>query len=96
MYDVLRSRHAARTVLTELVVVGARLVLRRDVASLRGRVAGWRAGRGVPHRRRPATGLDRGITFTQSLRMRGDGFWQGLAAAPSGTDGDGRSVTPQA
>ncbi|MEX0152438.1 glycosyltransferase family 2 protein [Microbacterium sp. LMI1-1-1.1] len=96
VYDVLRSRHAARTVLTELVVVGARLVLRRDVASLRGRVAGWRAGRGVPHRRRPSTGLDRGITFTQSLRMRGDGFWQGLAAAPSGTDGDGRSVTPQA
>lgn len=96
VYDVLRSRHAARTILTELVVVGARLVLRRDLASLRGRVAGWRAGRGVPHRRRPATGLDRGITFAQSLRMRGDGFWTSLAAAPSGAEGNGRAFRPQA
>lgn len=93
VYDVLRSRHAARTILTELVVVGARLVLRRDIASLRGRIAGWRAGRGVPHRRRPQAGLDRGITFAQSLRMRGDGFWQALAAAPSAEDEDGRALT---
>lgn len=78
VYGVLRTRHAARALATELVVVTARLILRRDLDSLRGRLAGWRAAAGIPRRPRPRTGVDRRITFRRSLRMRGDAYWRDL------------------
>lgn len=78
IYGLLRTRRAARTLLVEAAVTLARLVLRRDVASLRGRIAGWRAGAGVPKRRIPATGLDADIDLRLSLRMRSDDYWASL------------------
>ncbi len=70
-YRVLRGRYAARALLTELLVVLGDLFLSRDLAALRGRVAGWRAARGMPPLRRPpAEALDSGIGFLQSLKLR--------------------------
>lgn len=75
VYGVLRTRQAARTLLVEAIVTVARLILRRDVASLRGRLAGWRAGAGVPKRTIPSDGVDNGIDLRRSLRMRSDDYW---------------------
>ncbi len=81
VYGVLRSRHALRALATEAIVVGARLLQRRDVDSVRGRLAGWRAAAHVPRRPRPLTGLDETVTFIQSLRMRSPGYWRDLASS---------------
>lgn len=75
VYGLLRTRRAARALLVEAVVTLARLVLRRDAASLRGRIAGWRAGAGVPTRAIPGEGLDEAIDLRRSLRMRSDDYW---------------------
>jgi N-acetylglucosaminyl-diphospho-decaprenol L-rhamnosyltransferase len=70
-YGVLRSRSAARTLATELLVSGADAALNRDVAALRGRVRGLRAARGLPRRPMPDRGVaEPGIDFVGSLRMR--------------------------
>ena len=69
-YGVLRSRTAARALATEAIVVAGDAAVSRDLAALRGRVAGWRAGRGAERRRTPASVLDPAITFTASLRLR--------------------------
>jgi N-acetylglucosaminyl-diphospho-decaprenol L-rhamnosyltransferase len=70
-YGVLRSRHAPRALLTEAVVVAADAAMSRDLAGLRGRLAGWRAARGRPRRPPPpAAAIDRSITFTRSLALR--------------------------
>jgi N-acetylglucosaminyl-diphospho-decaprenol L-rhamnosyltransferase len=42
-YGVLGTRHAARALVIEAIVVGAGLVRGRTLAHMRGRVAGWRA-----------------------------------------------------
>lgn len=76
VYRVLRTRHAPRALLTEAVVVAARLITRRDTASLRGRWAGWRAGRGVEPRTIPAYGIDSSISLRRSFRMRTDDYWR--------------------
>lgn len=80
-YGVLRSRYAARAVATEALVCLADLALSRDTASLRGRVAGWRAARDADPRPRTIPGLDEDIGFLTSMRMR----WGGVSAA--GEDG---------
>lgn len=70
-YGVLRGRAAPRTVLTEGVVVVADALMSRDLAALRGRIAGWRAA--SDHERRPsppAEAIDAGITFRSSLALR--------------------------
>jgi hypothetical protein len=75
-YGVLRGRAALRcaalrTVVTEGVVVAAEAPMAHDLAPLRGRVAGWRAG--ASYERRPwppAEAIDAGITFWGSLTLR--------------------------
>ena len=52
-YGVLRGRAAPRALLTELIVVAGDLVISRDAAALRGRLAGWRAARGGERRQAP-------------------------------------------
>jgi len=71
-YGVLRDRHAARAAVTEaIVVLGDALVYSHDLAALRGRVAGWRAARGLPqHAAPPCDAIDERITFLESLRLR--------------------------
>lgn len=71
-YGVLRSRHAPRTLLIEAVVVLGDLLISRDRSALLGRVAGWRAARGLPPRPSPpADVVDAGVSFRQSLALRG-------------------------
>jgi N-acetylglucosaminyl-diphospho-decaprenol L-rhamnosyltransferase len=70
-YGLLRRRTAARTLATEAVVVLGDLVISRDLAALRGRLAGWRAGRSRPRLELPpAECVDRDIGFRDSLAMR--------------------------
>jgi GT2 family glycosyltransferase len=70
-YGVLRSRFAPRTLLTETLVVSGDAVLARDLAALQGRLAGWRAARGMErHPRPPAEAIDATITFRDSLALR--------------------------
>jgi N-acetylglucosaminyl-diphospho-decaprenol L-rhamnosyltransferase len=73
-YGVLRSRAAARAIATEAVaVLGDALAFSHDLAAFRGRVAGWRAARGLPLTARPPReAIDDDITFLDSLRLRVD------------------------
>ncbi len=70
-YELLRGGAALRTVATETIVVLGDLVISRDLAALRGRIAGWRAACGrerlpLP----PAESIDRRIGFRDSLALR--------------------------
>jgi GT2 family glycosyltransferase len=69
-YGLLRSRAAARTVLTEALVAGGDAVMSRDLAAARGRVQGWRAARGLPSRAIPDQGIDRRIGLRTSIALR--------------------------
>jgi N-acetylglucosaminyl-diphospho-decaprenol L-rhamnosyltransferase len=70
-YGLLRGATAPRALATEAVVVLGDLVLSRDLAALRGRLAGWSAGRARPRLPSPpAECLDHGIGFRDSLAMR--------------------------
>jgi N-acetylglucosaminyl-diphospho-decaprenol L-rhamnosyltransferase len=70
-YGLLRGPRAARTVATETIVVFADTLISRDLAALRGRVAGWRAGGAHPQLTRPpARFIDSGIGFCESLVRR--------------------------
>lgn len=70
-YGVLRGRFAARTLLTEMLVVSADAVLSRDLLALRSRVAGWRAARGMQrHPRPPAEAIDSAISLRDSFELR--------------------------
>ncbi len=64
-----------RALAVEIVVSGARLVLRRDVLSLRGRWEGWRRGADAPRIALPLHAVDESIDLRKSLRMRGDNYW---------------------
>jgi GT2 family glycosyltransferase len=66
-YGVLRTHRALRALATEAVVIAGDLAISRDVASLRGRLSGWRAARGLPRHPLPQTPS---ISFGESLRMR--------------------------
>lgn len=74
-YGVLRSRWALRALVVEMVVSAARLVLRRDVLSLRGRWEGWRRGADAPRTALPLDAVDESIDLRLSMRMRGDRYW---------------------
>ena len=78
-YGLLRGRAALRTLGTETIVVLGDLVISHDLAALRGRIAGWRAGRGRPRLRLPADAVDRSIGFRDSLTQR----WRMYAPAGS-------------
>jgi N-acetylglucosaminyl-diphospho-decaprenol L-rhamnosyltransferase len=70
-YGVLRGRSAPRALATEGIVVLGDALMSRDVAALRGRIEGWRAGAG--HARRPSPpreAIDAEITFGDSLALR--------------------------
>jgi N-acetylglucosaminyl-diphospho-decaprenol L-rhamnosyltransferase len=72
-YGVMRSRAAVRALLAEAIVVAGDLLISRDTAALRGRIAGWRAGAAGPRRPMPASdAIDAGISFMDSLRLRRD------------------------
>ena len=70
-YGVLRNRVAPRALAAEAVVIVADAILSRDLAALRGRLAGWRAAAGKPvWPRPPSDALDPDIGFLESLRLR--------------------------
>lgn len=70
-YRVMRGRQAFRALLTEAIVVLADAAINRDFAALRGRLAGWRAARGLAAKPAPPVkAVDSGIGFNASLRMR--------------------------
>ncbi len=70
-YGLLRGRTAPRALATEAAVIVGDLVVSRDLAALKGRVAGWRGGRTAPRLPPPpADCLDRDIGFLASLAMR--------------------------
>jgi GT2 family glycosyltransferase len=70
-YGLLRGRGAARTLATEAIVVLADTLISRDLAALRGRLAGWRAGAARPRLRQPpARFIDSRIGFRESLVRR--------------------------
>lgn len=70
-YGVLRSPAAARTIVTEAIVILADAVLNRDGEALRGRLSGWRAARGLARRPwPPREALDARITLRRSLALR--------------------------
>jgi N-acetylglucosaminyl-diphospho-decaprenol L-rhamnosyltransferase len=70
-YGLVRTRVAPRLLATELLVAAGDTVLNRDLAAARGRVAGWRAARGLPKRPPPpAEAVDAAITLRESIRLR--------------------------
>lgn len=70
-YGLLRTRLAPQILLTEAMVVVADAFVSRDLAALRGRVSGWKAGRGMPrHAMPPADAIDASISLRDSLRLR--------------------------
>jgi N-acetylglucosaminyl-diphospho-decaprenol L-rhamnosyltransferase len=74
-YRVLRSRQAARALVTELIVVAQRLVRTGDPAALKGRIEGFLAGSRRPATTPPTVGLEHRIGFVESLRMRSARYW---------------------
>ncbi|MBM2821307.1 MAG: hypothetical protein HW413_53 [Thermoleophilia bacterium] len=75
-YGILRSRAGLRAVATEaIVVVADALIFSRDLAALRGRIAGWRAAHDSPRSPRPPVEvIDVRISFLDSLRLRFEVF----------------------
>jgi N-acetylglucosaminyl-diphospho-decaprenol L-rhamnosyltransferase len=70
-YGLLRGRAAPRTIATETAVVLADLAVSRDLAALRGRLSGWRAGAGAPRLSLPPDeAIDHTISFRDSLALR--------------------------
>jgi GT2 family glycosyltransferase len=70
-YGVMRSRVAPRTLLTEAIVVSGDLLMSRDLAAVRGRLAGWGAARGKRRLPRPpAEAIDTTISLRDSLALR--------------------------
>jgi GT2 family glycosyltransferase len=69
-YGVLRTRRAPRALAVEAIVVAGDLLISRDAEALRGRVHGWRAGRGLPRHAPPPRALAAPIGFAESLRLR--------------------------
>ena len=69
-YRVLHGRAALRALVTEAIVGAGDIVISRDVAALRGRLAGWRAASGLSPRTAPPAAIDAGIGFRASLSLR--------------------------
>jgi N-acetylglucosaminyl-diphospho-decaprenol L-rhamnosyltransferase len=70
-YGLLRSRAGFRTALTEAIVVAGDAVISRDLAALRGRLAGWRAAAGLPSRALPPeAAIDGSIGLREAINLR--------------------------
>jgi len=69
-YAVMRGRHAARALATEVAVAFGDAVISHDLAALSGRVAGWRSASGLTRRTAPADALDPDIGMRESLALR--------------------------
>ena len=70
-YGVMCRIIAARAILTEAIVVVADALTNRDLAALKGRLAGWRAANGLAKKALPPPqSVDIGIGFLESLRKR--------------------------
>jgi N-acetylglucosaminyl-diphospho-decaprenol L-rhamnosyltransferase len=69
-YGVLRGRHGPRALVTEAIAAGGDALLSRDLAALRGRLAGWRGAPCEGRHKPPAEGVDATIGFLASLRLR--------------------------
>jgi N-acetylglucosaminyl-diphospho-decaprenol L-rhamnosyltransferase len=70
-YGVLRGRTTPRALVTEAIVVLGDLAISRDLAALRGRLAGWRAaGRQPRLPRPPAEAIEPEIGLRDSLALR--------------------------
>jgi N-acetylglucosaminyl-diphospho-decaprenol L-rhamnosyltransferase len=70
-YGLLRGRTAMRTIATEASVVLADIAISRDLAALRGRLSGWRAGSPAPRLLPPPRdAVDHTITFRDSGALR--------------------------
>jgi N-acetylglucosaminyl-diphospho-decaprenol L-rhamnosyltransferase len=69
-YGLLRRRTVARALATEAIVVAGDLLISHDLAALRGRVAGFHAGRPRPRLPLPRECVDRQIGFLDSLALR--------------------------
>ncbi|MFZ1153598.1 MAG: glycosyltransferase family 2 protein [Solirubrobacteraceae bacterium] len=71
-YGVMRSKAAARALVTETIVVVADILLCRDLQAVRGRMEGWQAARGCErHRWPPSEAIDASISLRDSLALRG-------------------------
>ncbi len=71
-WGILRTRAAARTLFLEAAVAVGDLVASRDLAALSGRLAGWRAARGLERRELPRQALDPMGWRENMRRRRGD------------------------
>lgn len=70
-YGVLRGSAAPRALLTEAIVCVGDAVLSRDLEAIRGRLAGWRAARGMSRRPvPPARTVTHDLTLWASLQLR--------------------------
>ena len=82
-YGLLHGQAAARTLCTELIAVVGDMLISRDLAALRGRIAGWRAARTRPRLARPPLDcLDTSIGFRDSLAWRWQTHTLGSATQP--------------
>ena len=68
-WGVLRTRAAARALALESAAVVGDLLASRDFAALGGRLAGWRAARGLQRRRLPEEALDP-MGWRENVRRR--------------------------
>lgn len=69
-YGLLSSRYWLRTLVTELIVCAADLLLSRDFAASRGRLRGWKYGRFAPIKPSLKALTFSKITFFESLKLR--------------------------
>jgi N-acetylglucosaminyl-diphospho-decaprenol L-rhamnosyltransferase len=95
-YGVLRTRAAPRALLAEAIVVAGDTVIGRDLAAIKGRVAGWRAAGARPRLPMPPhDAIDYDISFRDSLRLRrGVYFRQSSPSDCTLIDGGSGSGTP--
>jgi GT2 family glycosyltransferase len=69
-YGLLRGPTAPRTALTEALVVTGDALVSRDLAALRGRLAGWRVGGGAAARAQPRPAIDFSLTLRDAIALR--------------------------
>ncbi len=70
-YGVLRGRAAARTLLTEAIVLAGDVAICRDTQAAAGRLAGWRAAAGRErYESPPSDAIDQTISLRDSLALR--------------------------